>query len=205
MGRAPANDVFYVLSHFVAITSWVIAMETVRDMPRDLRTSYYFGLGSTSFSATWSSWRRLPARRQHCRPSVSAGLFLLTPMYFLTSLWGSARERAAHIAMVLGLVSRPGAASDRAGIRSAWPPGCSAAALPMPSTPVTQDRRGMTLGSIDAWWWPFVFILIAGWLDDRSVALRSASISAAASAKMRRYWCWCAPSRPRWWRRSSAI
>ena len=28
-------------------------------------------------------------------------------MYFLTSLWGSARERASHIAMVLGLVLGP--------------------------------------------------------------------------------------------------
>jgi hypothetical protein len=36
-------------------------------------------------------------------PAVSAALFLLTPMYFLTSLWGSARERAGHVAMVLGL------------------------------------------------------------------------------------------------------
>jgi hypothetical protein len=28
-------------------------------------------------------------------------------MYFLTSLWGSARERAGHVAMVLGLVLGP--------------------------------------------------------------------------------------------------
>jgi hypothetical protein len=28
-------------------------------------------------------------------------------MYFLTSLWGSARERAGHIAMVLGLLFGP--------------------------------------------------------------------------------------------------
>jgi hypothetical protein len=28
-------------------------------------------------------------------------------MYFLTSLWGSARERAGHIAMVLGLALGP--------------------------------------------------------------------------------------------------
>ncbi len=28
-------------------------------------------------------------------------------MYFLTSLWGSARERAGHVAMVLGLILGP--------------------------------------------------------------------------------------------------
>ena len=36
-----------------------------------------------------------------------AALLLLTPIYFLTSLWGSARERAGHVAMVLGLVLGP--------------------------------------------------------------------------------------------------
>ena len=33
---------------------------------------------------------------------ISAALFMLTPIYFLTSLWASARERAGHVAMVLG-------------------------------------------------------------------------------------------------------
>jgi len=39
--------------------------------------------------------------------AVSAALLMLTPMYFLTSLWGSARERVGHVAMVLGLVLGP--------------------------------------------------------------------------------------------------
>ena len=39
--------VLYFLSHFVAVTSWVLAMERLRGIPRELRTSYYAGLGST--------------------------------------------------------------------------------------------------------------------------------------------------------------
>ena len=31
------------LSHFVAVTSWVFAMERLRSVPRDCRTSYYAG------------------------------------------------------------------------------------------------------------------------------------------------------------------
>ena len=38
---------------------------------------------------------------------VTAALLFLTPIYFLTSLWGSARERAGHVAMILGLVLGP--------------------------------------------------------------------------------------------------
>lgn len=40
-------------------------------------------------------------------PAASAALLLLTPMYFLTSLWGSARETAGLVAMVIGLVLGP--------------------------------------------------------------------------------------------------
>jgi predicted branched-subunit amino acid permease len=97
----------YLLSHFIAVTSWVIAMETVRDVPRDLRTSYYFGLGSILVLVNMVVVAVVYAIAAALPPVVAAGLFLLTPMYFLTSLWGSAREQAAHIAMVLGLVLGP--------------------------------------------------------------------------------------------------
>lgn len=97
----------YLLAHFIAITSWVIAMETIRGMPRDVRTSYYFGLGSILVVTNMIVVAIVFAVAAALPPVVAAGLFLLTPMYFLTSLWGSAREQASHIAMVLGLVLGP--------------------------------------------------------------------------------------------------
>lgn len=93
----------YLLSHFVAVTSWVLAMERLRTVPREMRTAYYLGLGGTLVllnmvvvAVVFLLAGRLP-------PLVSAGLFFLTPIYFLTSLWGSARETAGHVAMILGL------------------------------------------------------------------------------------------------------
>lgn len=97
----------YLLSHFIAVTSWVIAMEEIRDVPRELRTSYYFGLGSILVVVNMVVVAIVFAVAAKLPPAVAAGLFLLMPMYFLTSLWGSARERASHIAMVLGLVIGP--------------------------------------------------------------------------------------------------
>jgi hypothetical protein len=71
------------------------------------RTAYYGGLGSTLIflnmcvvTAVYLVARDLP-------PAASAALLLITPIYFLTSLWGSAREKAGHVAMVLGLVLGP--------------------------------------------------------------------------------------------------
>lgn len=97
----------YLLAHFIAVTSWVIAMDTVRQVPRDFRTSYYFGLGASLVVVNMVIVGAVYALAPTLPPQVMAALFLLTPMYFLTSLWGSAREAASHVAMLLGLVLGP--------------------------------------------------------------------------------------------------
>jgi predicted branched-subunit amino acid permease len=106
-GPRTPNWVFYVLSHFVAVTSWVLAMQYLKDVPRRLRATYYAGLGSTLILANMIVVTVVFFVAEGLPPSVSAGLFLLTPIYFLTSLWGSARERASHAAMLFGMVLGP--------------------------------------------------------------------------------------------------
>lgn len=99
--------VLYLLSHFVAVTSWVLALERLPSVPRDMRTAYYAGLGATLVLVNMAVVAVVYVLAARLPPAVSAALFLLTPMYFLTSLWGSARERAGHVAMVAGLVLGP--------------------------------------------------------------------------------------------------
>ncbi|WP_342635354.1 AzlC family ABC transporter permease [Aquibium carbonis] len=95
--------VLYLLSHFVAVTSWVLALERFRHVPPDMRTTFYAGLGGMLVLNNMIVVAVVYMVAEQLPPVASAALFLLTPMYFLTSLWGSARERAAHVAMVLGL------------------------------------------------------------------------------------------------------
>ena len=106
-GSRTPRWVLYLLSHFVAVTSWVVAMERLKHVPPDLRTSYYLGLGSTLVLGNMLVVAGFYAIADSLPPSVSAGLLLLTPMYFLASLWGSAREWATHAAMVIGIVLGP--------------------------------------------------------------------------------------------------
>jgi predicted branched-subunit amino acid permease len=95
------------LSHFVAVTSWVLAMERLRSVPRDRRTSWYLGLGSTLVVVNMCIVAAVFQAAGELSPKVSALLLMLTPMYFLTSLWSSAREKAGLVALGLGLVLGP--------------------------------------------------------------------------------------------------
>jgi predicted branched-subunit amino acid permease len=99
--------VLYALAHFVAVTSWVLALAKAPDVPRDMRTAWYAGLGGMLVVMNMVVVAVVYQLAASLPPIVSAALFLLTPMYFLTSLWGSARERAGHVAMVLGLALGP--------------------------------------------------------------------------------------------------
>ena len=158
-GTRTSKLTLYLLAHFVAVTSWVIAMETVRNVPRDLRTSYYLGWARSSSVMNMVVVAIVYAVAAALPPVVAAGLFLLTPMYFLTSLWGSAREQAAHIAMVLGLVLGPLLHLVAPGF-DRWAQGCRRRLAY--AAHLVKDRRH-DAHSIDAWWWPFAFILLAGW------------------------------------------
>lgn len=99
--------VLYLLSHFVAVTSWVIAMEKVREIPREMRTTWYAGLGGSLVLGNMVVVALVYAVAGSLPPILSAALLLLTPIYFLTSLWGSAREAASHYAMIFGIVLGP--------------------------------------------------------------------------------------------------
>lgn len=99
--------VLYLVSHFVAVTSWVIAMEKLRLVPREMRTSYYGGLGATLIGMNLVVVAVVYLVADSLPEPLSAALLLLTPIYFLTSLWGSARERAGCYAMLAGLVLGP--------------------------------------------------------------------------------------------------
>ncbi len=99
--------VLYLLSHFVAVTSWVLAMERIRNVPPAMRTAWYGGLGGTLILLNLGVVAVVYVLAGSLPPILSAALLMLTPLYFLTSLWASARESASHFAMIFGLVLGP--------------------------------------------------------------------------------------------------
>ena len=94
-------------SHFVAVTAWVYGMKHLPDFPKEGRLPFFvgFGCGVTCFVFSITGIAYLLVERMP--PMVAGALFLLTPLYFLCSLWGAAQLNADKVAMAAGLILGP--------------------------------------------------------------------------------------------------
>lgn len=95
------------LSHFVAVTGWVFAMEKVKNVPRRYRTVFFAGfavpltaINTVLVAVVFNVMDELPAL-------ATGALAFLTPTYFLCSLYGSAREVSGKIALFAGMAALP--------------------------------------------------------------------------------------------------
>jgi len=106
-GEGTSRRTLGALSHFVAVTPWVIGMAELPRLPRAVRPVWFAALGATltlsNLAATalgyWSA-AALPGR-------LAAALVFLTPAYFLVSMAGAARTTTDRLALALGLAATP--------------------------------------------------------------------------------------------------
>ncbi len=96
-----------MLSHFVAITSWVFAITTLKKVPRDYRAVYFAGFGVTLTTCGTLVVAVFYGMAQSFPPLVAGVLFFLTPVYFNASIWASARQPVVKIAFVMGMLLGP--------------------------------------------------------------------------------------------------
>ncbi|HDZ75110.1 MAG TPA: branched-chain amino acid ABC transporter permease [Aurantimonas coralicida] len=95
------------LSHFVAITGWIFAMERIETVPRDKRT-VFFGAFAVTLTTINTVLVALVFNLMGQLPALATGaLAFLTPVYFLTSLFGTAREASGRIALFTGMAALP--------------------------------------------------------------------------------------------------
>lgn len=99
--------VLLFLSHFIAITSWVFASLNLRHVPRERRVAFFAGFGITLtctnaliVGVSFGVVSQFP-------PVVAGALFMLTPVYFKSSIWASAAQPVVRIAFVIGIVLGP--------------------------------------------------------------------------------------------------
>ncbi len=96
-----------ILSHFVAITAWVFAMSNLKHVPREARVAYFSGFGLTLVATNTILVGLSYGIVSTFPPAVAGILFFLTPVYFVGSIWASARHSVVKIAFVIGVLAGP--------------------------------------------------------------------------------------------------
>ncbi|MDA4847764.1 AzlC family ABC transporter permease [Hoeflea poritis] len=99
--------VLLVVSHFVAVTAWVFTMERVHLVPREGRVAFFAGFGCAITSANLMIVAVLYGVISQLPAMIGGALFFLTPIYFITSIWASARGIEVYFAMIAGLLLGP--------------------------------------------------------------------------------------------------
>lgn len=97
----------FFASHFVAVTAWVFAQTRLPELPRGVRTPYFLGFAITLVVTCLTMVAIAYLALAAFPPLVAGALFFMTPVYFITALWATARFSVDRIAMVTGLVLGP--------------------------------------------------------------------------------------------------
>lgn len=106
-GSRTRTPTLLFLSHFIAITAWVVAMERLSSIPRERRTAYFGGFAVTLCSINVLAVA-LAFNLMGQLPAIATGaLAFFTPVYFLTSLFGSARDVSGRLALFTGMLAVP--------------------------------------------------------------------------------------------------
>ena len=151
------------LSHFVAITAWVFAMERVQAVPREHRVAFFAGFGITLVvanmvlvAAVYQFVAEFPPIVAGCLFFPDAGLFPGVDLEFGPSSGDLRRIDYRPGGWTVLLLARAGIRYS-AGGRWRRHAGLDGRA------PVARTPGGPRMTVLEGWW-AYVFIAIAGWL-----------------------------------------
>jgi predicted branched-subunit amino acid permease len=105
--RKTPSILLLFLSHFVAITAWVYTLKRTHMIPREGRLAFFAGFGVTLTSINAILVFCLYGVVSSLPPIAAGTLYFLTPMYFVMSIWDSARQRIVYWALCSGLLMTP--------------------------------------------------------------------------------------------------
>ncbi|MGF0537984.1 AzlC family ABC transporter permease [Agrobacterium sp. ES01] len=107
--KTPRTPVWLLLflSHFIAITAWVFTTQTIDRVPREHRTAYFGGFGMTLTLTNTLLVGICYGLVATFPPMVAGALFMLTPVYFVASIWATSRQPVLKLAFVIGIMGGP--------------------------------------------------------------------------------------------------
>jgi len=107
-GKARKPGLAHILAvHFVSVTTWLEAHRLLPALPPRLRLAFFLGLGPGYVVIMGAGAFTGHVLAANLPSLLSAGLLLMTPIYFMCSLIVGCKARAEYLAVVLGAVLGP--------------------------------------------------------------------------------------------------
>lgn len=106
--RSGANRWQLLLAaHFIAITSWVYTLERLDGIPRNRLLAFYLGLSIPLATVVTLITGTMHVLAASLPPTLVAGIYFMTPLYFAMSLIKTSREASDRLALVFGFALGP--------------------------------------------------------------------------------------------------
>ncbi|MEO0547944.1 MAG: AzlC family ABC transporter permease [Pseudomonadota bacterium] len=96
-----------LVSNLVAITAWVHTLQKAQEIPPRGRLPYFTGFALANMLAVTTTAAVVYSVAAVFPPILMAGLYFLTPLYFASTIWNTARFKAEHLALAFGFCFGP--------------------------------------------------------------------------------------------------
>jgi len=98
---------YYLSSHFLAVSSWLIAKESYRKINKKHRIDFWIGIGI----GTWSTAILMTIvgylSAEYLNKDMLIGLAIVNPVYFFCMMIGAMKNLSISIAVILGTILGP--------------------------------------------------------------------------------------------------
>ena len=98
---------YYLFSHFVAVSAWLIMKSNYEKIEKENRIDYWFGIGTATISIAILSTIIGYLISDYLNKDMLIGLAIVNPIYFMCMMIGSMRSVQISLSIIFGAVLGP--------------------------------------------------------------------------------------------------
>ena len=98
---------YYLFSHFVAVSAWLIMKSNYEKIEKENRIDYWFGIGTATISIAILSTIIGYLISDYLNKDMLIGLAIVNPIYFMCMMIGSMKSVQISLSIILGALLGP--------------------------------------------------------------------------------------------------
>ena len=98
---------YYLFSHFVAVSAWLIMKSNYEKIKKENRIDYWFGIGTATISIAILSTIIGYLISDYLNKDMLIGLAIVNPIYFMCMMIGSMKSVQISLSIILGALLGP--------------------------------------------------------------------------------------------------